>query len=210
MFPSEQLHINVHIRKTQEAKINLCCTKSHFIVSGSSRCCYRQILKIIVYWKVISCCVIHKFLQNTGALSNNIITSHHTCWRMAAKLHEYVTQEAKNTHNGPSGVFLTEQTWFTNTLKLQRKLNLISYYLAQLLRYEYATSVRSLPSKTRVVNCFPSLSITCITSSSSISITKSRLSFFKCSQLSAIRRTVSPLNFCWKETSLLLWLKQHL
>ena len=80
------------------------------------------------------------------------------------------------------------------------KLNLItSYYLTQLLRYEYATSVRPTPNKTRVVSCFPSFLITWIISSSSICITPSRLSFFKCWQLSAIKRTVSPLNPCWKE-----------
>ena len=85
-------------------------------------------------------------------------------------------------------------------IKLQRKLNLIeSHYLAQLLRYEKAVSVRRYPSKTRVVNCFPSLSITWITSSLSICITQSRLSFFNCWQLSAIRRIFSPLNPYWKE-----------
>ena len=66
-----------------------------------------------------------------------------------------------NTHNGHSGDFLTEKMWFTNTQKLQRYLNLItSHYLAQFFRYKNATSVSPDQSKTRVVNCFPSLSIT--------------------------------------------------
>ena len=82
----------------------------------------------------------------------------------------------------------------------KRKLNLItSYYLAQLLRYEYATSVKIFPSNTRVVNCFPSFLITWITSSSKICSTPYSLNFFKCWQLSAIRRTVIPFNPCWKE-----------
>ena len=59
--------------------------------------------------------------------------------------------------------------------------------------------MRPCPSKDRAVNCFPSFLITWITSSSSILLTPLRLSFFKCWQLSAIRRTVSPLNSCWKE-----------
>ena len=110
-----------------------------------------------------------------------------------------------NKHNDHSGVFLTEQTWFTNTEKLQRKLNFItSYYLTQLLRYEYATSVRPRPTNTRVVNCFPSLFTTWIISSS-ISSTTSSLSSFKCWQLSAIWRTVSPLNPCWKENISFSW-----
>jgi len=58
-----------------------------------------------------------------------------------------------DTHNGHSHVFPTEQTWFTNTYILQRKLKFITlYYLAQLLRYEYATYVRLSPFNTRVVN----------------------------------------------------------
>jgi len=32
----------------------------------------------------------------------------------------------------------------------------MSYYLAQFLRYEYATSVRFFASNSRVVSCFPS------------------------------------------------------
>ena len=100
-----------------------------------------------------------------------------------------------NTRNGHSGCFLTEQTWFTDKQKLQRKLNLItSYYLAQFLKYEYATSVRSLPYKNRAVNCFPSFLITWITSSSPSVVTPIRINFFKCWQLSAIRQTVFPLN----------------
>jgi len=104
-----------------------------------------------------------------------------------------------NTHNGHSGVLLTEQTWFTHKQKLQRNLNRITqHYLAQIIRYKYATSVRSSPEKPRVVNCFPSLLITWITSES-VSLTPYRLNFFKCWQLSAIRQTVFPLNPCWKE-----------
>ena len=70
MFSSEQLYIALHIRKTQGTKINLLCIKSYFTLSVGSRCCYRQMLKIMVCWKVISCCVVHKFLQNIGTLSN--------------------------------------------------------------------------------------------------------------------------------------------
>ena len=70
----------------------------------------------------------------------------------------------------------------------------------QFLRYKYAKSVRWYPNNTRVVNCFPSFLITWITSSSSsICLTPLRLNFFKCWQLSTIRRTVSPLNPCGKE-----------
>ena len=68
----------------------------------------------------------------------------------------------------------------------------------QFLRHKYATSVRCIPHNSRVVNCFPSVLITWITSSS-VSVTTRRLNFFKCWQLSAIRRTVVPLNPCWKE-----------
>jgi len=83
----------------------------------------------------------------------------------------------------------------------KRKQNLItSHYLAQLLRYKYTTSVRALPPKTRVVNCFPSFLMTWITSSSQIVLLEQyMLSFFKCWQLSAIRRAVCPLNPIWKE-----------
>jgi hypothetical protein len=70
MFSSEQLYIAVHIRKTQGMKINLSCTKSYFTLSDGSRCCYRQMLKIAVCCKVISCCAVLKFLQNIGTLSN--------------------------------------------------------------------------------------------------------------------------------------------
>lgn len=77
--------------------------------------------------------------------------------------------------------------------------HIVYYYLAQLLRYENAVSVRSSPSKISVVNCFPSFLMTWITSSSKICVTSSRLNFFKYWQLSAIRRTVLPLNPCWKE-----------
>jgi hypothetical protein len=63
MFFSEQLYIAVHIRKTQGTKFN-------FTLSDGSRCCYRQILKITVCWKVISCCAVQQFLQNIGTLSN--------------------------------------------------------------------------------------------------------------------------------------------
>jgi len=63
--------------KTQGTKINLSCRKSYFNLCGSSRCCYRKMLRIIVWWKVISCCVIHKFLQNTDELfKKHHITSH--------------------------------------------------------------------------------------------------------------------------------------
>ena len=58
--------------------------------------------------------------------------------------------------------------------------------------------MRLRPYNTRVVNCFPSFMITWITTSS-IRLTPPSLSFFKSWQLSAIRRTVSPLNPCWKE-----------
>ena len=61
MFSSDQLYISVHIRKSQGTEINLSCIKSYLNLSGCSRCCYRQMLKIIVCWKVISCCVVHKF-----------------------------------------------------------------------------------------------------------------------------------------------------
>jgi len=93
------------------------------------------------------------------------------------------------------------QTQIKFTWKLQRKLNVItSYYLAQLLRYEYATSVRPAPHKNKVVNCFPSFLITWIISSSPIpGFQPSSFSFFKCWHLSAIWRTVFPLNSCWKE-----------
>jgi len=101
-----------------------------------------------------------------------------------------------NTHNGHSGIFLT---WFTNKL-LQKKPNLItSHYLAQLLRYKYATSVRSPPHKTRVVNCLPSFLTICITPSSKISVATSRINFFKFWHLSTMRRIVLPLNPGWKE-----------
>jgi hypothetical protein len=70
MFSSEQLYIAGHIRKTQGTKINLSCTKSYFTLSGSTRCCYRQMLKITVCWKVISCCAVQQFHQNSGTLSN--------------------------------------------------------------------------------------------------------------------------------------------
>ena len=83
-------------------------------------------------------------------------------------------------------------------IKTANNLNHMSYYLAQFLRYEYATSVRFFASNSRVVSCFPSFSITWITSSS-ISRTPASLSFFKCWQLSAITQTFSALNSYWKE-----------
>ena len=175
------VHCSTHKEDTRK-KINLSCIKSYFTLSGASRCCYRQMLNIIV------CCY-------TVPLSNK---QHHIT-HAVGWLPNYTNttiQEATNTHNGHSGVFLTEQTWFTNKWKLQTELNLItSYYLVQFLRYKYATSVRRAPYKTRVVNCFPSFLITWITSSSG-SLTPRRLNFFKCWQLSAIRRTVFPLNSC--------------
>jgi len=79
MFSSEQLYIALHLTKTRETKINLACIKSYFTLSVGSRCCYKQMLKIKVCWKVISCCVVNKFLQNIGTLSNkqHQLTSHH-------------------------------------------------------------------------------------------------------------------------------------
>jgi len=74
MFSSDYLYITAHIRKTQGTKIHFSCFKSYFTSSGGSRCCYRQMLKITVCWKMISCCVVYKFLQNIGTLS----TKHHT------------------------------------------------------------------------------------------------------------------------------------
>ena len=122
MFSSAQLHITVLIGKTQGTTINLSCIKSYFTLSGGSRCCYRQMFKIIVCWKVISCCVAHKFLQNLGTLSNkrHHITSGHITSHMLqdgnqiTPTPEYIIYEKMNKHNGHSGVFLTEQTWFTN------------------------------------------------------------------------------------------------
>jgi len=88
--------------------------RRYFTLSGGSRCCYRQMLKITVCWKEISCCVVHKFPQNIGTLSNkHHITSYNICYRMADKLHQ--NQEAMDTYNGHSHVFPAEQTWFTNT-----------------------------------------------------------------------------------------------
>ena len=69
MFSSEQLYIALHLTKTRETKINLACIKSYFTLSVGSRCCYKQMLKIKVCWKVISCCVVNKFLQNIGTIS---------------------------------------------------------------------------------------------------------------------------------------------
>ena len=126
MFSSEQLYISVHIRSTQGAKINLSYIKSHFNLSCGSRCCYRQMLIIMVCWKVVSCCVVHKFLHNNGTLSKK--TSHHTCCGKAATLYqhmlweschiipaaEYAIRNKMNTHYGHSGDFLIEQTWFTD------------------------------------------------------------------------------------------------
>ena len=108
-----------------------------------------------------------------------------------------------NTQTGHSGVSMTEKTWCTNTKNSNENWNTFHdntyYYLSQLCRYENATSVCLHPMKTKVVNCFPSFLITWITSSSQISSAESRFNFFKCWQLSAIRRTVSPLIPCWKE-----------
>ena len=70
MNSSESLYIAVYIRKTQVTKLNLSCINSYFTLSSGSRCCWIQMLKIIVCWKVISFCVIHKFIQNIGKLSN--------------------------------------------------------------------------------------------------------------------------------------------
>jgi len=164
---------------------------------GGFRCRYIQMIKIIFCCKVVSCYVAKKFLQNIGTLSNK-----HNITNALESLPNYTNttiynKEAINTPNGHADVFLTEQTWFTNTQNQQRKLNLLtSYYLAQLFKYKYATSVRPFPSKARVVNCFPSFSMTWRTSSSSNSSTPRSLSFFKCWQLLAIRRTVSQLNPC--------------
>jgi len=66
MFFSEQLYITAHIMKTQGTKINLCCTKCYFTLSGDSRCCYRQKVKIIGCWKVISWCEVRKLLHKIG------------------------------------------------------------------------------------------------------------------------------------------------
>jgi len=70
MFSSEQLYITGHIWKTHGTKIILSCIESYFTLSGGSRYCYRRMINIIVCWKVISCCVVRKFLQNIGTLSN--------------------------------------------------------------------------------------------------------------------------------------------
>ena len=59
--------------------------------------------------------------------------------------------------------------------------------------------MRLYPYKTRVVNCFPSFLITWITSSSPIGLQQCSVSFVKCWQLSAIRRTASPVSPCRKE-----------
>jgi len=77
-----------------------------------------------------------------------------------------------------------------------------------LLRDEYAMSVRPAISNSRVVNPFPSFVMIWITSSSTICSLPVRLNFFKCWQLSAIRRTVFPLNPCWKKTPLLFTLNK--
>ena len=57
------------MRKKQEKNI-FALHKSYFTVSGGSIRCYIQILKIMDCWKVISCCVAHKFVHNIGTLSN--------------------------------------------------------------------------------------------------------------------------------------------
>ena len=111
VFLCMTLHYCTHKEDTRN-KINLSCIKSFFTVSGGSRCWYRQMLKIIVCWKVISCCVVHSLPQNIVTLSNK-------------QLHiipapQYIIQEARNTHNVHSGVFLTKQTWLTITYKLQK------------------------------------------------------------------------------------------
>ena len=112
-FSSEQLYISVHRREAQGTEINLYCIESYFILSVGSRRCYRQVRKIIAYWKVFSSCVI----QNICTLSNK---KHHTITHMLQDVrqitptHEYIIEEAMNTHNGHSGVFLTEQMWFPN------------------------------------------------------------------------------------------------
>ena len=48
--------------KTHGTKKNLSCIESYFTLSVGSTCCYRQMLKIIVCWKVISCCVVQNFM----------------------------------------------------------------------------------------------------------------------------------------------------
>ena len=105
MFSSEQLYITVQTWKTQGRKIKLSGIKSYVTLSGGSRCCYWQMFKIMVCWKVISCCVVHKFLQNTGALSNkhHHIKSH-MLWDCCQirPTPQYTILEAMNTNNGHS------------------------------------------------------------------------------------------------------------
>jgi len=61
MLSSEKLYINGHMEDTWNKK-NLSCIESYFTLSVGSTCCYRQMLKIIVCWKVISCCVVQNFM----------------------------------------------------------------------------------------------------------------------------------------------------
>ena len=70
MFSSEQLYISVHIRKSQGTKINLYCIKSYFTLSGGSRCCYRQMLKIIVCCYTVPLSNKHHITHAVGWLPN--------------------------------------------------------------------------------------------------------------------------------------------
>jgi hypothetical protein len=82
MFFSEQPYITACIRNIQGTKLNLSFIKCYFTLSGGSICCYTQMLKIIVCWKVISCCVVHKLLHNIGTLSNKQHHITHAVWKL--------------------------------------------------------------------------------------------------------------------------------
>ena len=106
-------------RNKQGTKINLSRIKSFSTLSGGCTCCYIQMSKTLVCWKVFH--IVWYTISSTTlvrCLTNNI-TSYHMleiCCQITPTP-EYIIQEAKNTHNGNSGVFLTEQMWVTNTLK---------------------------------------------------------------------------------------------
>jgi len=91
------LHYWTYMEDTRN-KITLSCIESYFTLSGGSRYCYRRMIRIVFCWKVISCCVIRMFLQNIRTLSNkqHYITSYHTWYRMAAKLHQHQNIKHRN------------------------------------------------------------------------------------------------------------------
>ena len=77
MFSLSNLHYCTHEEEARNKNISV-LHKSHFTLSGGSIHFYRQMLNIIVCWKVISCCVVHNFVHNNGTLSNkqNHVISH--------------------------------------------------------------------------------------------------------------------------------------